>query len=71
MNLMAKLEPHQFNLPLASHPMTLGKDKPDDFRVFKAAKRAQLANKLWETDKMALELQENIWENNFEKAIRN
>jgi hypothetical protein len=57
MGLMAQLEPHQFNLPLASHPMTFGKQKIDDFKSLKAAKRAQLANKLWETDKMAHEVQ--------------
>jgi hypothetical protein len=70
MNLMAKLEPHQFSLPLSSHPMTFGKEKPDEFKVLKAAKRAQLANKLWETDKMALQVQENQWENDFENATR-
>lgn len=49
---MSKLEPHQFNLPLGSQPMTFGKNKVDNFKVFRAAKRAQLANKLWQTDKL-------------------
>jgi hypothetical protein len=57
MNLMAKLEPHQFNSPLTSHPITFAKQKPDDFKILRAAKRAQLANKLWETDKIAHQVQ--------------
>ena len=48
---MAKLSPHQFNFPLSSKPMTFGKQKVDDFKTSKAAKRAQMANKLWETNK--------------------
>lgn len=57
-------------MPLGSQPLTFGKQKVDDFKSLKAAKRAQMANKLWETDKMAHEVQENHWENNFEKALQ-
>ena len=32
--------------------MTFGKQKVDDFKTLKAAKRAQMTNKLWETNKM-------------------
>mgnify|MGYP006995490024 CR=1 FL=1 len=37
--------------------MIFGKKKADKFATMKAAKRAQLANKLWETDKMDHEIQ--------------
>lgn len=47
MSLMSKIQPNQFNLPLNSQPMTFGKQKADDFKALKAAKRAQMANKLW------------------------
>lgn len=50
MGLLTKLEPHQFDLPLTSQPMSFGKAKASDFKAFRAAKRAQLTNNLWETD---------------------
>lgn len=62
---MTKLELYQFNLPLTSQPMSFGKQKIDDFKAFRTAKRAQLANKLWESDKMAHLNQEIHWENDF------
>jgi len=37
--------------------MTFGKQKVDAFKTLKAAKRAQMDNKLWETDKMGHEVQ--------------
>ena len=50
--------------------MTFGKNKVDKFTTLKAAKRAQLANKLWETDKMDHEIQGQGWERDFEKAMK-
>ncbi len=67
---MSKLQPNQFALPLNSQPITFGKQNVDNFKVFKAAKKGQVANKLWETDKMEHELQENKWEEDFDKAMR-
>lgn len=70
MQMMAKLEPHQFQVPLCSQPMTFGKQRAAEFSSLKAAKRAQIANKLWETDKMGYQLQENRFEHDFDKAMK-
>ena len=59
---MTKVEPQQFHLPLNSQLMTFGKEKAGEFISMKAAKRSQVANKLWETDKMGQEVQENRFE---------
>lgn len=50
--------------------MTFGKKKVEDFKSLKAAKRAQMANKLWEADKLAHEVQENRFEYDFERAMQ-
>lgn len=70
MQLMTKVEPRQFHLPLNSQPMTFGKHKVEEFKSLKAAKRAQMASKLWEADQLAHELQGNRFEHDFERAMK-
>lgn len=50
--------------------MTFGKQRAGEFASLKAAKRAQVANRLWETDEMGHQLQGNQFEHYFEKAMK-
>ena len=71
MGLMTKLEPHKFSQPLKSQPVSFGKNHMANHEQFKAAKNAELTNKLWDLDRIQLENQEEHFENDFLRAVGN
>lgn len=57
MNLLTRFEPHRFHQPIKSVPVAPGKTKIEDYKQMKAAKNSQVANKLWQNDKIQHKIQ--------------
>lgn len=52
MKMLTQFEPNRFHRPIKSVPLSLGKNKVEDYNRLKAAKNAQMTKTLWENDKI-------------------